>query len=132
MRRRCATALAVLAAAAVGGCGAEDFPNEPRPAALAELTAKVDDNKVVVAPDEVGAGLAQITISNQSREDVRLNLTGPSDHKTNPIDAGGVASFRVELDEGNYRLEPDVTTISPGTLTVGRRRASAQNELLLP
>ena len=32
MRRTCATALLVAAAVAVAGCGAEDFPNEPRPA----------------------------------------------------------------------------------------------------
>lgn len=132
MKRRCATALLVVAAATVVGCGAEDFPNEPRPAAPVELSARIDDRKVVVAPKEIGAGLATITISNQSSDEVQLDFTGPSESSTGPIPAGGVGSLKLALEQGDYQVEPDVSSISSGTLAVGSERASAQNDLLLP
>jgi len=131
-RRRSATALLVAAAAAVAGCGAEDFPNEPRPASAIDLSAKIDDSKVVVDPSEVGAGLATVTISNQSDDEVALDFTGPSDRSTNAIPAGGIASVSLMLAEGDYSIEPDVSTIASDTLVVGAERASAQNDLLLP
>jgi len=132
MRRTCATALLVAAAVAVAGCGAEDFPNEPRPASTIDLSAKIDDSKVTVAPSEVGAGQATVTISNQSDDEVALDFTGPSDRSTNAIPAGGVASVTLALDEGDYSIEPDVSTIAGDSITVGSARPSSQNDLLLP
>lgn len=122
----------MLGAAGVVGCGSEDFPNEPRPAAPVELSAKIDDDEVVLAPDQTGAGIAVITISNQSSDDVELALFGPSDNATNEIVAGGVGTLRLELAEGDYSIEPSVASISSASLTVGPPRASAQNDLLLP
>ena len=130
-----AAAVAGLAAGAVlvAGCGAEDFPNDPRPPAPVELSARVDDGGVVVAPKEIGAGLATITISNQAGDDVALNFSGPGDDReTNTIPAGGVGSIKLALQQGDYEVEPDVSSISSGDLVVGAERESAQNELLLP
>lgn len=134
MRRRCAATLLVAAAAVVAGCGSEDFPNEPRPAAPVELSARIDDGGVVLAPGSVGAGLATITISNQSNDDVELSFNGPTgeDPRTNQIPAGGVSSIKLALDQGDYVVEPDVRSISSGRLAVGEPRPSAQNDLLLP
>lgn len=132
MRRRCAAALFVLAGAAVVGCGSEDFANEPRPASPVELSARIDDRKVVVAPDETGAGLAVVTISNQSSDDVLLDFSGPNERSTNEIAAGGVGTLRLDLEQGDYDIEPSVGSISSGKLTVGPDRPSAQNDLLLP
>lgn len=135
MRGNHAAALLVVVAAVVSGCGAEDFPNEPRPAATVELSARIDDGGVEFAPASIGAGLATITISNQSGDEVQLDFNGPSNdsnRSTNPIPAGGVASLKLALEQGDYTIEPDVDSISSGTLTVGPERPSAQNELLLP
>ena len=133
MRRKCAAALLVVTAGVVAGCGSEDFPNEPRPASPVELSALIDDGKVMVAPGSVGAGLATITISNQSGDEVELSFDGPGDDRsTNPIPAGGVSSIKLALDEGDYIVEPDVSSIASGELAVGKPRPSAQNELLLP
>lgn len=135
MRRNCAVALLAVAAVVGGGCGAEDFPNEPRPASAIELSARIDDDGVQLAPGSVGAGLATITISNQSDEDVQLDFNGPSNESnrsTNPIPAGGVSSLRLSLEQGDYTIEPDVDSIADGRLRVGADRPSAQNELLLP
>lgn len=125
----------MVAAAGVAGCGAEDFPNDPRPASPVELSARIDDGGIEITPPSIGAGLATITISNQSGEEVGIDFDGPtgdSDRSTNPIPAGGVSSLKLALEEGDYSVEPDVSSIGSTTLKVGPDRPSAQNELLLP
>jgi len=133
MRRRSAAALLAIAAVATfAGCGSEDHPNEQRPASPVELSARIDDGKVVVAPDEVGAGLAVVTISNQSRDDVELAFEGPTNGGTSTVAAGGVGTIKLDLEQGDYEIASDVSSIDSGTLTVGEPRESAQNDLLLP
>jgi hypothetical protein len=132
MRRRSAAALLAIAAATIAGCGSEDFPNDPRPASGVELSARVDARRIVIAPNETGAGLATITISNQSDDDVKLDIDGPTKAATNPISAGGVGTVQLNLEQGNYSIRSDVDSIADGTLTVGADRPSAQNDLLLP
>ena len=132
MRGRCAAAGLVVFAVIVAGCGAEDHPNEPRPPVPVELSAKVDNRKVVVVPDRVGAGLATITISNQSADDVEVSLDGPSSASTDAIPAGSVGSLQLELESGKYSVDSNVPTIASSTMSVGAPRPSAQNELLLP
>ena len=140
MRRRRATAAlaaAVIAALGAAGCGAEDFPNDPRPPAPIELTARVDDRKVEVSPIErdgapVGAGLANVTISNQTDSDQQLNFAGPVDRTTDPVVANGVLEFKIDLEEGEYVVGTDDPSIDDMTFAVGPARPSAQNDLLLP
>lgn len=125
----------MVAAAGVAGCGSEDFPNEDRPASPIELSARIDSGGIEITPRSVGAGLATITISNQSDDEVEIDFNGPtgdSDRSTNPIPAGGVSSLKLALEEGDYAVEPDVSSIPSTTLKVGPDRPSAQNELLLP
>lgn len=137
-RRRNALLAAVAAASAtLAACGAEDFENEPRPPAPIELTARIDDRKVAVAPtqrdgQEVGAGLANVTVSNQTDEPVRLNFAGPNDRRTDPVVANGVLQFKLDLEEGVYFVEADDASIRGTEFTVGPERPSAQNDLLLP
>jgi hypothetical protein len=132
MRGRCAAAGLVVVAVIVAGCGAEDHPNEPRPPVPVELSAKVDNRKVVVVPDRVGAGLATITISNQSADDVEVSLDGPNSASTDAIPAGSVGSLQLELETGEYSVDSNVPTIASTKMSVGAPRPSAQNELLLP
>jgi hypothetical protein len=125
--------LAALAFAAAG-CGAEDHPNEPRPPVALEVSAKVGDDKVVVSPSRFGAGLAVFTISNQTDDIVQLALEGPTEAVSEPIDAGGVTdSFKVPMEEGLYEVSAGTEASSrPAELTIGPKRKSSQNELLLP
>jgi len=132
MRGRSAAAGLLAASVLAAGCGAEEFPNDPRPPAPVELSAKVDDRKVTVVPDEVGAGLATFTISNQSDDAVTLAFDGPTDVGSDEIPAGGVGALQFELETGTYEIEASVPTISDGSMTVGPERPSAQNDLLLP
>jgi hypothetical protein len=135
--------IALLASAAVtgivvAGCGSEDFPNDPRPPAPIELTAKVDDRKVIVSPTEfggepVGAGLANITIANLTDEGTELTFAGPDrDWTTNPIVANGVLEYKLNLAPGNYIVTAEDEAVQPMEFEVGAERPSAQNDLLLP
>jgi len=131
-RRAALLAAAGAVALVATGCGAEDHPNNPRPPSPIQLSAKVDNRKVVIAPDEVGAGLADITIANLNDDDVTLTIKGPSDQPVNPILAGGITDVKLNLEEGSYELATEDGSLQPATLTVGPERKSSQNDLLLP
>lgn len=126
-------ALAALALAAAG-CGSEDHPNEPRPPTPAEVSAKVDDDRVVVSPSRLGAGLAVFSISNQTDDIVQLALEGPTEAVSEPIEAGGVTdTFKVPMEEGEYVVTAgQESRARPAELLIGPKRPSSQNELLLP
>ena len=124
----------VALAAVAAGCGSEDHPNRPRPPVPLEVSAKVGTDRVNVSPSEFGAGLAVFTISNQTDDIVQLALEGPTEAVSEPIDAGGVTdSFKVPMEEGLYEVSAGTEASSrPAELTIGPKRKSSQNELLLP
>lgn len=135
MRRSFLAGLAVLAGVGAIGCGAEYHPNDPRPPAGIELSGKIDNKRVVIAPSKVGGGLATVTFSNQSDDDVAVEFidsTGRPAASTTEIAAGGVDTLQINLTSSDYELLPSVSTIDSGTLVVGPERPSAQNDLLLP
>ncbi|MQA73199.1 MAG: hypothetical protein GEU88_02410 [Solirubrobacterales bacterium] len=128
--------VALVASVAVAACGAEDFPNDPRPPAPIQLSALIKDRQVSLGPRSgVGAGLARITISNQTRDPVTLVLEGPRNNASDEIVPGGVGSMQVDLERGDYTVSAaDEATAErrETTLRVGPERKSSQNELLLP
>ncbi|MGB3099403.1 MAG: hypothetical protein WBB30_08950 [Solirubrobacterales bacterium] len=140
MRRRRRTALLAAAAAVAlvaAGCGAEEFPNDPRPPAPVQLSAAVNTKKVLIATTlpngtPVGAGLANFTISNQTSDPVALTFSGVTDDTTDPIVAEGELNFQLDLVEGPYTVRADDPAINAADFVVGPERPSAQNDLLLP
>ena len=128
--RSLAAVVVALSALGVAACGEEDFANNPRPPAPISLTARIGDSGVSVGPQDVGAGLANITISNQTADPATLVLDGPTQKSSDEIVAGGTGSMKVTLQEGDYQVSND----GGGTtkLTVGPERESSQNDLLLP
>jgi hypothetical protein len=86
----------------------------------------------VVVPDAVGAGLVNMTISNQSADDVQLAFDGPTNAQSPEIPAGGVGSVQFQLETGDYTVEPSISTINPTRMAVGEERPGSQNILLLP
>jgi hypothetical protein len=125
--------VAAATAALAAGCGADDHPNEPRPPAPIEITAKVDDENVDVSPSKVGAGLVVMTISNQSDDPVQIAVEGPTAGEDSVIAAGSVGNFKFDFQEGEYEVSAgEESRARPATLTIGPERASSQNELLLP
>jgi hypothetical protein len=96
----------------------------------------VRDKGVLMSPAKVGAGLAVITVSNQSRDPINLSLVGPSpddEAESGEIAPGGVGSLKTELVEGEYEVNAGETSdVKPAQLAVGPERETSQNELLLP
>ncbi|MGI8632612.1 MAG: hypothetical protein ACR2NA_08725 [Solirubrobacterales bacterium] len=139
-------AVAVAAAFVAAGCGAPNNANEARPPSTLVLSAEIDDDKVSISPSggapgerglaapEVGAGLMEIAISNQSSSEVAFEVSGPVTEKTFPIKAdGGSANMRIDLTPGDYDVRAvGDSSASPAKLTVGPARVSAKDELLLP
>lgn len=123
--------LAVLAALGIAACGADDFKNDPRPAAPIQLSALIAGDGVRVAPAEAGAGVATITISNQTPDPARLVIEGPTDRSSNEIVPHGTGALKVTLKEGDYTVS-DGEGGRESKLTVGPDRNSSQNDLLLP
>jgi hypothetical protein len=134
-RRLRAAAIAAVAAAPLllGACGEDDFPNDPRPASPIELTAAIDDRSVSVSPTSLGAGIVNVTVSNQTGEPARLTLEGPTAASTNEIPPGGTGTIKTNLEEGEYEATAgsDVD-IQPARINVGPARPTSQNELLQP
>jgi len=125
----------MLAAVALllGACGEDDFPNDPRPPSPVELTAAIDDRSVSISPRTLGAGLVNVTVSNQTGEPTRLTLEGPETATTNEIPPGGTGTVKANLPEGEYEaLAGAEFDIKPAQLTVGPDRPTSQNDLLQP
>jgi hypothetical protein len=125
--------LAVVALVALGGCGRNDFKNDPRPPVPLEVTVEVTDSAVQVSHSSFGAGLVNFTIANNSSDNAVFSITGTADATSEPIPANGNTTFKVPLKTGTY--EAGVyrkASIKPAKLEVGAERPSAQNDLLLP
>lgn len=126
---------ALVAALALAACGEDDFANDPRPAAPIELTARIADDVVNVSPssaDELGAGLATITISNQSQDPAVLVFEGPTDQQSDEIVAGGTGELKINLEEGDYTVSVRDSDARETKVSVGPDRETSQNDLLLP
>lgn len=133
-RARAATvAVSLVAGLTLVACGEDDFPNNPRPPAPVELTAAIDDRSVTVSPSDLGAGLAVITISNQTDEPTTFALEGPVEISSDEIVPGGTTSLKADLETGSYEATAGSNAgIRPATIEVGPERGSSQNDLLLP
>lgn len=121
----------------VGGCGdGADYANDPRPPAPLVITASVSSKRVAIAPARVGAGPIRLTVANVSDDslDVRvdpIDASGPS-AQSGPINPGGTTILSFDAATGTYRVSAKGGGAKAVTLTVGRPRPSAQNDVLLP
>jgi hypothetical protein len=140
MRRRTAQVVPSLALAGVlvAGCGASnDYKNEPRPPAPIVVTASINKNQVAVSPKRFGAGPITLIVTNQTGASQELTVevnTGQAGFKgrTGPINPKDTGQLKADLARGTYSVHVDGNSIRPAQLTVGRQRASAQNDLLQP
>jgi len=121
-----------LAAAVLAGCGAKDFPNNPRTPAPIEVSARVDSQRVQVSPNKFGAGIVNFTVANLSSSPVKFSVSGPTEGSTVEIQPGAPDYLKMNLKEGTYEARASKAKIRPATIDVGPDRASSQNDLLLP
>ncbi|WP_210493756.1 hypothetical protein [Patulibacter sp. SYSU D01012] len=137
-RRTIAVVCTGLAAAggltACGRTDPADKPNASRPPTQLQLSAAITDRGVSLSPDAVGGGPVRIVINNLTQRSLRPRLTrggGPTASTRRRVAPGGVATIQADLRKGAYRLTAG-DAVAPAQLTVGRRRPSADGELLLP
>jgi hypothetical protein len=148
--RRTTCATLTVTALAVSGCGGgSHFANKPRPASPINLTVYVNDSKVSVSPDSVGAGEIIFIVTNQASKTESLSIhpagdPGRSLASTGPINPQATAQVTVDLhDPGDYTIAAgkiggteaqaaNPSPIHPGRLRIGQPRPSASNALLQP
>jgi hypothetical protein len=129
---------AVLAAAIalpVAGCGgADDRTNALRPPSPINVAVKIGDDRVSVSPTKFGAGPLTLLASNQSSASHRLTVDGPQlQQSSGPINPQDTATLQVTVTPGDLTISVDgSSSIKPAKVTVGPKRPSGQNDLLLP
>ncbi len=130
----------LICAVALGatGCGDDDFKNAPRAAVPIELSGVIKPRRVIVSPDEVGAGPVWITISNQTSRAYTVTLAGDSvQERVGPIYPQDTATIQKTLDPGRYEViagsdDTAARGITPAVLVIGPRRPNSNDRLLLP
>lgn len=137
--RAAATAIAGLMALGAAACGSTDErPNVPRPPARIVITGSISPDRVSVSPRRFGAGPISLIVANltDTSQQVTLEATDRSRpgvrQQTAPINPRDTAELRANLSTGRYTVHVTSNGIAAATLRVGKRRASAQNDLLQP
>jgi hypothetical protein len=132
-RARALTAAALgIAVIAVAGCGSDDFENEPKPAAPAQIGIRLSEDQVVVSPAEFGAGLVNFTIVNLGGTPGAVEIDGPETGASDVMPPGTTSRLKMELPSGEYEARPEGAEAEPFVFLVGPERESSSNELLLP
>jgi hypothetical protein len=132
------TVALLVAGAVLAGCGDEDFANKPRPPVTVELTGVIQNDKVTVSPDKIGAGPVQITISNQTRQPHVVTLEGERlQQRVGPVQPLDTATLQRTLEPGIYQVKAGTAVatpkeIAPAELRIGRERRNSNDTLLLP
>jgi hypothetical protein len=137
--RAVAIALAGALALAVAACGTtEDRRNEPRPPTRIVITGSISTNRVSISPRRFGAGPISLIVANLTDASQQVTLeaadrTRPGvRQETAPINPRDTAELRADLRSGRYTVHVTGGAIAAATLRVGKRRPSAQNDLLQP
>jgi hypothetical protein len=135
------TSVAVLSTAFAAGCGDDsDYKNIPRPPQPIVLSASINAGKVSVSPAQFGAGPVTLIVANETEKAQEITLetdeiAGKNPgirQRTGPINPGDTASLKADLAQGTYKVAVAGDGIDAAALQVGKKRESAQNELLQP
>jgi hypothetical protein len=148
--RRTTFATLTVTVVVVSGCGGgSQFANDPRPATPINLTVYVNDARVSVSPNTVGAGQLMFIVTNQASKTESLTIhpsgnPGQSLASTGPINPQATAQVTVDLHgPSSYTISASKTgvteaaratarAIAPGKLHVGKPRPNGNNALLQP
>jgi hypothetical protein len=139
----------VLGSFVAAGCGGgATFANKPRPPTPVNLSVYVNNARVSISPTSVGAGPVVFLVSNAADRTESVTIQreggGPTLGTTGPINPQSTAQVTVDFrTPGDYtvatvkvaRTEAARFTkspIQPAKLHIGRKRASASNQLLQP
>jgi hypothetical protein len=137
--RAVAIAIAGALALATAACGTTtDRRNERRPPTRIVLTGSISTDRVSISPRRFGAGPVSLIVANLTDASQQVTLeTADRDRpgvrqETAPINPRDTAELRADLGSGRYTVHVTGGGITAATLRVGKRRPSAQNDLLQP
>lgn len=136
--RRIAALLPAAAAVLAAGCGEdESYSNEPRPPSPILVTAAITKDEVSVSPTKFGAGPITLVVTNQTdaAQQITFETAGGAAgfrQQTGPINPGDTANLKAEVPTGKVTVRVQNDGISAADITVGDRRPTAQDQLLLP
>ena len=138
-RRSRAAATALAGALVLAGCGTTtERRNEPRPPSRIVITGSISTDRVSVSPRRFGAGPISLVVANLTDTSQQVTLESSNRSRpgirqqTAPINPRDTAELRADLTTGRYTLKVSGGGIAAATLRVGKRRPSAQNDLLQP
>jgi hypothetical protein len=136
----------LLSACGTGGGGG--YPNKPRPAVPVNLTVYINDQKVSVSPNAVGAGPVVFIVTNAARRTESLTVSSPDGQQkladTGPINPESTAEVTVDFEHpgdypvntgssgGNQAQQATQSSVRGATLHVGKPRPHSSNTVLLP
>jgi hypothetical protein len=139
-----AGAMAVSACGSAGGKAASRA-GQPTPVNLAVY---VDDSRISLSPQAVGAGPVVFVVTNQATNSESLAISSVSGNShplasTAPINPQGTTQVSVDFKPGDYTISTAAhgrtdaqlaraSSITPASLNIGRTRASSGNSLLEP
>lgn len=155
--RAAAIAGLIGATALLLGCGESRHANEQRPSGSTRVSVTISKKEVIVQPTEI-AQRAEPTqeipqnqnhpeppiksdkplnvtfvAANQTATDTQLKIRGATEAESETVFARSPGTFHVDLPTGSYTVSVvGMPEARPGHLTVGRYRASSQNDVLLP
>ena len=126
------------ASLAVAACGDDtSYSDARRPPAPIVITASINQGRVAVSPKRFGAGPVDLVITNQTdaAQQFTFETSGAAAgfrQQTGPINPKDTATLNADLSPGKVVVRVQGDGIAPARLTVGRERASAQDDLLQP
>jgi hypothetical protein len=123
-----------LLAIVVASCGESDDRNANRPPVPINISVQLGARKVTASPAKFGAGPITLLVANQSGASQTVTIDGPRLRQSvGPINPEDTATLKVEVQPGDYTVATATTSgLRPARLTVGPKRPSGQNTLLLP
>jgi hypothetical protein len=137
-------AVTLLAAGCGGGA---HFANKPRPPTPVDLTVYINDARVSVSPNSVGAGPVVFTITNQASRTETVTFQpsggGTALALSAPINPQTTTQVTVNFKPGDYTVATTATvgsdasaatpsSIQPASLHIGAPRPNSNGALLQP
>jgi hypothetical protein len=146
MRR--ATIGTVAVGLLIAGCGSgAHFANKSRPPTPVDLTVYINDERVSVSPNSVGAGPVVFTITNQASRAETLSFQpsggGSTLASSAPINPQTTTQVTVNFNPGTYTVttantggteaeQASPASIHPAVLHIGAPRQNSNGVLLQP
>jgi hypothetical protein len=123
-----------LLALLLTACGEDDDRDANRPPTPINVSIQLGARKVSASPAKFGAGPITLLVANQSGASQTLTIDGPRVRQSvGPINPEDTATLKVTVEPGDYTVATDETAgLREARLTVGPKRPSGQNTLLLP